>query len=192
MIIGLDVDDVIFDTSGAVSPALEAAKDERLIKYKLDIMRGDAGIPEVKEFWQKGAIEILRNAKPKPGVAEAIRKLREKGNKIVLITARGEKNFPGTVAVNEEALKNAGIEYDVLIYDSPNKVEACRKNGVEIFVDDSPRNCVEVAHELGIPVIGFESDITREGLRAAGVASVDNWGDLENKILEVENGQSTN
>lgn len=192
MIIGLDVDDVIFDTSGAVSPALEVAKDERLMKYKLDIMRGDASIPEVKEFWQKGAIEILRNAKPRPGVAEAIRKLREKGNKIILITARGEKNFPGTVAVNEKALKDAGIEYDVLIYDSSNKVEACRENGVEIFVDDSPRNCVEVARELGIPVIGFESDITREGLRAAGVVSVDNWRDLENKILEVENGQSTN
>ena len=85
MIIGLDVDDVIFDTSGAVSPVIEAAKDKRLAKYKLDIARGDASIPEVKEFWQKGAIQILKNAKPKPGAAEVIRRLRENGNKVVLI-----------------------------------------------------------------------------------------------------------
>lgn len=183
MIIGLDVDDVIFDTSGAVSPVIEAAKDKRLEKYKLDIARGDASIPEVKEFWQKGAIQILKNAKPKPGAAEVIHRLRENGNKIVLITARGEKNFPGTVAVNEKALRGAGIEYDKVIYDSPDKVDACRENGVEIFVDDSPKNCVAVRQELGIPVIGFESDITREGLHEAGAPSVDDWQELEKKLL---------
>lgn len=183
MIIGLDIDDVIFDTSGAVNPVIEAAENKRLVKYKLDIARGDASIPEVKEFWQKGAIEILKNAKPKPGAAEVIRRLRENGNKVVLITARGEKNFPGTVAVNEKALRDAGVEYDKVIYDSPDKVDACRENGVEIFVDDSPKNCVAVRQELGIPVIGFESDITREGLHEAGVPSVDDWQELEKKLL---------
>lgn len=185
MIIGLDVDDVIFDTSGAMTPVLDAEKDENLMKYKLDIARGDANIPEVKEFWRKGAIDILKNARPRPGAAEVIRKLREGGNKIILITARGEKNFPGTVAVNEKVLADAGIEYDGIVYDSPNKVNACRENGVKVFVDDSPRNCVEVKRELEIPVIGFESEITREGLREAGIESVDNWKDLEKRLLEI-------
>ena len=186
MIIGLDIDDVIFDTSGAVIPVLDAEKDEDLLKYKLDIARGDASIPEVKEFWQKGAIEILRNAKPRPGAADVVRRLREAGNKIILITARGEKNFPGTVAVSEKALADAEIEYDKIVYDSPNKVDACRENGVEVFVDDSPRNCAEVGRELGIPVIGFESEITRDGLHEVGVTSVDNWVDLEKKLLEIK------
>ena len=184
MIIGLDVDDVIFDTSKTMSGILGEVKDEELTSRKLDVMRGDVSIPTVAKFLKEYLIVAVKEGEAKPGVAEAIHRLRENGNKVVLITARGEKNFPGTVAANEKALKDAGVEYDKIIYDSPDKVDACRENEVEIFVDDSPKNCVAVKRELGIPVIGFESDITGEGLREAGVLSVDNWEDLEKRILE--------
>ena len=188
MIIGLDVDDVIFDTSKAVLEILGDIEDEELKKHKLDIMRGDASTPVVAKFLQKYLIVAVKEGKPKPGAAKVIHKLREEGNKIILITARGEKNFSGTAAENEKALRKAGIEYDKIIYDSADKVDACRENGVEIFVDDSPKNCVEVNRELSIPVIGFESDITREGLREAGVPGVDNWEELEERILGNVNG----
>ena len=184
MIIGLDIDDVIFDTSKTMSEILGEIKDEELIAHKLDVMRGDVSIPAVAKFLKKYLIVAVKEGEAKPGVAEAIHRLRENGNKVVLITARGEKNFPGTVTVNEKALKDAHIEYDALIYDSADKVDACRENGVEIFVDDSPKNCTEVKHELGIPVIGFESEITRDSLREADITSVDNWQDLEKKLLE--------
>lgn len=184
MIIGFDIDDVIFDTSGVMRNILGEIKDEELIARKLDVMRGDASIPAVAKFLKKYLIVAVKEGKAKPGATEIIRNLRKNGCKVILITARGEKNFPGTVAVNEKALKDAGIEYDKVIYDSADKVDACRENGVEIFVDDSPKNCTEVKHELGIPVIGFESEITRESLREAGVPSVDNWQDLEKKLLE--------
>ena len=186
MIIGLDIDDVIFNTSGVIWSILDESEDKELASIKLDVMRGDANIPAVAKFLKKYLIVAVENGKPLPGAAKVIHDLREQGHKMVLITARGDKNFPGTVAGNEKALAKYGIEYDTVVYDSANKVEACRENGVEVFVDDSPRNCVEVGRELGIPTIGFESDITRDGLRTAGVESVDNWGDLENKILEVK------
>ena len=162
MIIGFDIDDVIFDTSGAMRNILGEIKDEELIAHKLDVMRGDVSIPAVAKFLKKYLIVAVKEGKAKPGVAD----------------------FPGTVAANEKALKDAGIEYDKIIYDSANKVDACRANGVEIFVDDSPKNCTEVKHELGIPVIGFESEITRDSLREADITSVDNWQDLEKKLLE--------
>ena len=184
MIIGLDIDDVIFDTSKTMSEILGEVKDEELTSRKLDVMRGDVSIPAVAKFLEEYLIVAVKEGEAKPGAAEAIHRLRKNGNKVVLITARGEKNFPGTVAANEKALKDAGIEYDKIIYDSADKVDACRANGVEIFVDDSPKNCVAVRQELGIPVIGFESDITREGLHEAGVPSVDDWQELEKKLLE--------
>lgn len=184
MIIGLDIDDVIFDTSKMMSEILGEVKDEELTSRKLDVMRGDVSIPAVARFLKEYLIVAVKEGEVKPGAAEAIHRLRENGNKVVLITARGEKNFPGTVAANEKALKDAGIEYDKIIYDSANKVDACRANGVEIFVDDSPRNCIEVRRELGILVIGFESEITRDSLREAGVPSVNSWQDLEKKLLE--------
>ena len=185
MIIGLDIDDVIFNTSAMVKEVLGKAENQGLNAIKLDVMRGDIKVPGVKEFLQKYLIVAAKNAKPMPGAAEIIHKLRKDGHKIILITARGNKYFPGTQVANEKALRNAGIEWDNIVYDSPNKVDACRENGVGVFVDDSPRNCVEVRRELGIPVIGFESEITREGLREAGVKSVGNWVDLEKIILDL-------
>lgn len=186
MIIGLDIDDVIFNTSAMVKEVLGKAENQGLNAIKLDVMRGDTKVPGVKEFLQKYLIVAVKNAKPMLGAAEIIHKLRKDGHKIILITARGNKYFPGTRVANEKALKDAVVEWDLIVYDSADKVEACRENGVEIFVDDSPRNCMEVRRELGIPVIGFESEITREGLREAGIKSVDNWVDLEKKILEVK------
>lgn len=183
MIIGLDIDDVIFDASKTMSEILGEVKDEELTSHKLDVMRGDASIPAVAKFLKEYLIVAVKEGEAKPGAAEAIHRLRENGNKVVLITARGEKNFLGTVAANEKALKDAGIEYDKIVYDSADKVDACRANGVEIFVDDSPKNCVAVRQELGIPVIGFESDITRKGLREAGVLSVNDWEELERRLL---------
>lgn len=183
MIIGLDIDDVIFDTSDVICGILDEPKSKELTPVKLDVMRGDVSIPAVAKFLKKYLIVAVENGKPLPNAAKVIRNLRKHGHRIILITARGDRNFPGTVARNEEVLEKYKIEYDAIIYDSPNKVEACRENGVEVFVDDSPRNCVEVERELRIPVIGFESEITREGLREAGVISVGNWLDLERKLL---------
>ena len=183
MIIGLDIDDVIFDTSKVILEIFDGIEDGELKKHKIDVMRGDASIPVVARFLKKYLIVVVKESRPKPGAAEVIHGLRKDGNKIVLITARGEKNFSGIVAENERVLKKAGIEYDVLVYDSADKVDACRENGVEVFVDDSPKNCVEVKRELGIPVIGFESDITREDLHKAGIPSVNNWEELKKKLL---------
>ncbi len=185
MVIGLDIDDVIFDTSGVMRNILGDIKDKELIDRKIDVMRGDASIPVIAKFLKKYLIVAVENARPMPDAAKVIHDLREQGHKIVLITARGDKNFPGTLAGNEKALTKYGVEYDVIVYDSADKVDACRKNGVEVFVDDSPRNCVEVARELKIPVIGFASDITREGLREAGVVSTDSWADLAKMILDL-------
>ena len=184
MIIGFDIDDVIFDTSGVMRDILDEPKNKELASIKLDVMRGDVSIPAVAKFLKKYLIVAVKEGKAKPGAAEIIHNLRKNGCKVILITARGEKNFPGTVTANEKALKDAGIEYDKVVYNSADKVDACQENGVEIFVDDSPKNCTEVKYELGIPVIGFESEITRESLREAGVPSVDNWQDLEKKLLE--------
>lgn len=186
MIIGLDIDDVIFDTSGVLRDVLGKLENEKISEIKLDIMRGDRKVPGVSEFLEKYLIVAVENAKLMPDAARVIHDLREDGDKIILITARGEKNFPGTGTVNERVLKEAGIEYDSIVYDSPDKVDACRENGVEVFVDDSPKNCMEVVRELGIPVIGFASQVTREGLLKAKIPSVDNWKDLEAMILKMK------
>lgn len=178
MIIGLDIDDVIFKTSEAFKTILDKCEDEEILSHKLDIMRGDAINSKVGQFLKDNGVPAMKRAKPMENVAESIKKLREQANKIILITARGNINFPESEKVTIETLRENKIEYDAIIYNSKDKAEDCRKNNVNLFVDDSPKNCLEVQQKLKIPVIGFESDITKEEMIRNNIISVSSWINL--------------
>ena len=185
MIIGLDIDDVIFNTSGYIEKILKKANDTELNNIKLDIMRGDFKIPKVKEFLTKYLPLAIDNAEIMEGSSETIKKLRQQGHKIILITARGNKSFPSTEEKNEQALARNNILYDKIIYNCNGKVESCRENKVDVFIDDSPKNCIEVSKELMIPVIGFETQITGEELHKNNINCVKNWAELEKALINI-------
>ena len=185
MIIGLDIDDVIFKTSEALKTILDECEDEEILSHKLDIMRGDAINSKVGQFLKDNGVPAMKKAKPMKNVTESIKKLREQSNKIILITARGNITFPGSEKVTIETLRENEIEYDAIIYNSKDKAEDCRKNNVNLFVDDSPKNCLEVQQKLKIPVIGFESDITREEMIRNNIRSVSTWINLLELINQI-------
>lgn len=185
MIIGLDIDDVIFKTSEALKTILDECEDEEILSHKLDIMRGDAINSKIGQFLKDYGVPLMKKAKPMENVTESIKKLREQSNKIILITARGNITFPGSEKVTIETLRENEIEYDAIIYNSKDKAEDCRKNNVNLFVDDSPKNCLEVQQKLKIPVIGFESDITREELIRNNIRSVSTWINLLELINQI-------
>lgn len=187
MIIGLDIDDVIFDTSNYIERILNDIEDSELNKIKLDVLRGNPNIPRVKEFLTKYLPLAIENAEPKDGAIETIENLRAQGHQIILITARGDKFFPGTEEKNEQVLRKNNIEYDKIVYNCISKIEGCKENKVDIFVDDSPRNCLEVKEALDIPVIGFESRITAEELHKHQIPSIRNWTELKKALNNVIN-----
>ena len=53
MIIGLDIDDVIFDSSAYLDNILDGLLDDELGTLKLEIMRGNYELPRAKEFLAK-------------------------------------------------------------------------------------------------------------------------------------------
>ena len=190
MIIGLDIDDVIFKTSEALKSILDECEDEEILNHKLDIMRGDTINSKVGQFLKDNGVPAMKKATPMENAAETIKKLREQSNKIILITARGNITFPGSEKVTFEVLNKNGIEYDEIIYNSKDKAEDCRKNNVNLFIDDSPKNCLEVQQKLKIPVIGFKSDITSKEMERCNIRSVSTWIELLeliNKICSKKN-----
>ncbi|MBR2544399.1 hypothetical protein IKF04_03840 [Candidatus Saccharibacteria bacterium] len=78
-----------------------------------------------------------------------------------------------------------------MIYNCQGKADACKANDIGIFVDDSPKNCIEVQAELGIPVIGFESVITANGLREANISSVKTWNELKEAFARIMAARTT-
>ena len=192
MIIGLDIDDVIFDSSAYLGNILDGLLDDELNTLKLEIMRGNYELPRVKKFLAKYLPLAVENSKIKKGASEAIKELKEQGHTIILVTARGNKAFPGSEEKSEQALARNNIVYDKVVYDCQDKAETCRANKIDIFVDDSPRNCSEVRTKLGIPVIGFESAVTANGLREADIPSVKTWEELKEALAKIIATKATN
>lgn len=91
MKIGIDIDDVIVDTSLTLKKHfLEFEGSIKLIPYIVEIMRGE--VPEVaKEFIEKNIVKILSLVTLKENSVNIINKLIEEGNQIYIITSRGEK-----------------------------------------------------------------------------------------------------
>ena len=72
MIIGLDIDDVIFNTSEYLGGILEDLQDNELNNLKLEIMRGNYAAPKVRDFLAKYLPQTVENAKIKEGASETI------------------------------------------------------------------------------------------------------------------------
>ena len=173
--IGLDIDDVIFKTSNELKKLLDGCDDEEIIQHKLDIMRGEAVNKKVGAFLQSNVIPTIKVALPMDDVASFIKKIRRNQNKIILITARGDNFFPGSEEITD------------IIFNCMDKVKICKENNIDLFVDDSPKHCLEVSKNLEIPVIGFLSDINKDEMIKNKISCVASWNDLYNIVTKMEN-----
>lgn len=132
MTIGIDIDDTITKTTKCVK--------EHLKKFTNDyddyhIMPNDLKT----EFLTKNLESIHKNCELMENVKDAILYLKERGHKIIIITARNLKYTKNEFIITEEYLKKNGIYYDKIIFDpeeSNKKGLKAFENGVDIFIDD--------------------------------------------------------
>lgn len=97
MRIGIDIDDVITDTSKEVEKyILKYDKNSEFSNHLEEIMRGEMPTQNIKNFFAKNALEIVKKAKLKNNVKEVIQKLFDEGNEIFIITSRGEIKIKGS------------------------------------------------------------------------------------------------
>ena len=97
MRIGIDIDDVITDTSIAMKEYIEKYDtDGEVRKYMVEIMRGEIPTPGIKKFLEENGIKFFKKTQIKPDAVRVINQLFENGNEIFLITSRGEERFQGT------------------------------------------------------------------------------------------------
>lgn len=72
-------------------------------------------------------------------------------------------------------LQKNGICFDKLYISGGTKKEFCEKENIDVFIDDSIRNCLCVK-ELGIDVLCFDP------LHDCDIYHVNNWDEVENYI----------
>lgn len=183
MRIGIDIDDVVTNTSEIIEEFIDAeSNSQELKKHIKSIMKGNPSDPEIVSFCKKIYLEAFRKAKAKDNVSRVIKDLFNNGNEIFFITARGEKldYFKGSEKVTKEFLEQNNIEYTKILFNATDKAKLCLDNKIDLMIDDSIEHCEDV-RAAGIKSIVFNSRVNKDILTA--VERVDNWLELEEKIL---------
>lgn len=98
----------------------------------------------IVDFFEKYYIDIIKNVVVKSGVKDFLHDLKAKGNEIYIITARRKRNDNEIEKITKDWLSKNDLLYDDLFLDIKNKSEIVNKLKIDIFVDDSYNNCLEV------------------------------------------------
>lgn len=170
MIIGIDIDDTLTETSSFANSLID--KD---IKDYHELEKN-----ELLKFVHENIENITMNVEVKKDAIEVLKRWKEKGWKIVFITARGDEE----VAIFKTLLyfKKHGIPFDKIVFKKDSKALRCKEEGVEVFIDDKEIVLNEVK-EIGIKTI-----------KMGGVSEnhevVNSWRELSDVIERMgENGR---
>lgn len=193
MIIGVDIDDTLTDIRDEVGAAA--------LKYAQSLNKD---IDETKVVWDKnnngssfkerynfnydellyffGNIQenITKKAKPREDVVDVIKKLREDGHKIYIITARDSEFHNNPYELSKTWLNKNNIEYDKLIVDARDKVKICREQNVEIFIDDKLSNCMQISNENIVTI-----RITNYTEQHQNIVNKKNWKEIYEYIKQL-------
>lgn len=185
MVIGIDIDDTITNSSELI---IEYAKkhfksdDIDIINNILNVSKIDG---ELLQFYSKYLSEMIERYTVKDNAAKVIKRLREKGYKVVIITARGHTVTQDNLELMTTNYFNKhGIEVDEIIFRTKNKKEICIEKNIKIMVDDSI-NVLESLNDTNITPVLFNSIFNKD--INTDIKRVDNWLELEKyiSILEV-------
>lgn len=183
MRIGIDIDDVITDTSASIRKYIEMYENNEDIYEHIEaVMRGEMPTENIKRFYKENSMNIFKDAKLKENAGETIRELVNDGNEIYLITARTNgKFFNGIEQLTIDLLKENNIPYTQIIFNSYDKAKICKDNNIDIMIDDSVKHCENVAKE-NIKTIVFTS-VVNEKIKTS-ITRANNWVELKSKIYQ--------
>lgn len=184
MVLGIDIDDVITDTSAALTAhakihEIEVCEKGEILDHLPQVMRGEIHSNNVKLYFERFMADIMAGASVIDGAVETLRRLKSKGHRLVYITARGETKFPGSREKTMKFLEEQQLPYDEVVFDSFDKLQDCLDHEVELMVDDSVRNCEDLV-KGGVSAVLFTSPVNL-GMKTE-LDRVENWAELEDYI----------
>ena len=191
MNIGIDIDDTIANTYDVlfkyvqeytihdiVTDREKANRDIIAQMYHTNFRNGDK--KQDKEFLNRYYEKTVLKVEPKKNAVEKIKKLKEEGNQIYLITARFPSNKFDIEELTKDWLKKYDIQYDKLILNSENKVITAKEYCIDIFVDDNIKNCTEMA-KVGIKTYIMDTIVNKD-FKDENIERVYSWSHLYQKI----------
>lgn len=190
MKIGIDLDGVVFDSETTFRTYEEI--------FDVDILKGNNLVDrrepkfqarynwtdeQEKEFIQKYFLTVSKESNLMSGFTKVFDLLKKQGHEFVVITARG-----GHVKeMKDDAirlLKENNIEFDKYYWQIDDKLEICKKENVDIMIDDDWHIIKKLADNLVKTLYFRDTNLTKleEGKY---IKEVNNWGDIYRAITEI-------
>ena len=195
MRIGIDIDGVLTDVGQFAMNYISKYCVENGIDYNI----GDSSYEYYKmfniskaqedDFWSEYLDYYSTNEKARPFASEIIKKLKEDGHEIYIITARWLTNRDDNAGCRmREIVKNwldeNKIFYDKLIFSKASKEKKHQEiieNEIDIMIEDSPNNIQELSKI--VPVICYHAEYNKN-CTGSNVIRCYSWYDIYNKINE--------
>lgn len=135
---------------------------------------------EEMNFWHKYYGEIIKQVKPFTFAQETIKKLKQEGNEIIIITARWPETNCDIQSITLKWLEENNIQYDDIVFNAENKAQVALDKKIDLFIDDSFKNCTDVAN-AGIKTYIMNCR-TNKDLENENITRVYSWPDIYHKI----------
>jgi len=205
MNIGIDIDGVLTDVRKfTIEEGLkycEENKKGRLINPDAysseDVFDWDAETD--LDFWKKNIFKYAETNPAIDGVSNNIKKLKDEGHKLYIITARwlANEELKETTEISKEIsekmrntvkkwLSKNNIEYDYIIFSGEDKSKHIIENNIDIMIEDSPHNLEELSKITKMICMNWGYN---KGIENENIYRCYNWDEIYAKILELQRGR---
>jgi len=139
---------------------------------------------EDTKFWEKAIYQYIKEPTRK-FANEVIKKMKNEGNEIYIITARtSDLSYCDITKEQMEQivkiwLKENDIYYDKIIFTNESKLKYCLDNNITIMIEDKPKNVKELSTVM--PVICFDARYNQK-CKGRNIIRCYSWYDIYDKI----------
>lgn len=189
MRIGIDIDGVLTDEHSFILDYGTKYFSEKKIKYKLhnDIYDSES-IFEVTEkqyndFWKKYIFYYSENILIRPFASEVIRRLKNAGNDIYIITSRSFTTYENEYREKMQGIVKDWLDKNNVIYDELifgiNKADICKEKNIDVMIEDKPENISSISKDK--LVICYDHPYNNK-LTNSNIIRCYSWYDIYTKI----------
>ena len=154
-----------------------------------DIFKVDSKLDD--EFWTEYFKDYSTNVDVRKLASEVIQKLKQDGNEIYIITARGSflSHSASVMSIEDnknivlEWLRKNEIEYDKIIFSPEDKLSICLENNIDVMIEDKVDNINKISTR--IPVICFHAGYNKN-CKGNNIFRCYSWYDIYSKISSIK------
>ena len=187
MKIGIDFDGVILDSERKLRFGAEYWSLKTLNKPRL---KADEVSQEVCFDWTQEETErfftecydgLVQKCEFVPGANEIMKELADLGHEFYIVTLRGCFR-PQEIASAKRHMKKMSVKPKQIIWGERNKVRRCEELGLDIMIEDNPRN-VDLFKGSKVDVLYLKEGEARD-VKLKNVTTVHSWMDIYHEIIK--------